>query len=389
MSDGIRSIAGVSTSVTAFVGRTLSGPTDLPTAVFSFAEFEGLYGGLWSESPLSHAVGQFFANGGREALVCRVRGSDDDSPITDDDVADPALTEGRRGIWMLDHVDTFNILCIPPLGPGRDVGAPTWAAAAAYARQRRAMVLVDPPSDWKGATDITPAALDGIIPDHDDRANAAIYFPAILAPDPDGKTEPRPFPPSGAVAGIYARTDAQRGVWKAPAGLDAVLLGVEGLTVQLTDAENGVLNPQAVNCLRTFPVTGSVVWGARTMLGRDGDPTDWKYVPVRRLGLFIEESIDRGTRWAVFEPNDEPLWAQLRQTVADFLHDLFRGGALQGQTAREAYFVKCDRETTTQTDIEMGLVNILLGFAPLKPAEFVIVRIQQQCQPPEPLLLAS
>ena len=125
------------------------------------------------------------------------------------------------------------------------------------------------------------------------------------------------------------------------------------------------------------------------MLGRDAEPTDWKYVPVRRLGLFIEESIDRGTRWAVFEPNDEPLWAQLRQTVADFLHDLFRRGALQGQTPREAYFVKCDRETTTQADIEMGLLNILIGFAPLKPAEFVIVRIQHKCRPPELLLLAS
>ena len=389
MSDGIRSIVGVPTDVTAFVGRTLTGPADLPTAVFSFAEFEGLYGGLWSESPLSHAVGQFFANGGREALVCRVRGTDDATPITDDDIADPALQAGHAGIWMLDHADAFNILCIPPLGPGRDIGRLTWATAAAFARRRRAMVLVDPPGEWKSATDITPAALDGIIADDDDRANAAIYFPAILAPDPDGNNEPRPFPPSGAVAGIYARTDAQRGVWKAPAGLDALLLGVQGLAVQLTDAENGVLNPQAVNCLRTFPLTGSVVWGARTMLGRDTEPTDWKYVPVRRLGLFIEESIDRGTRWAVSEPNDEPLWAQLRQTVADFLHDLFRRGALQGQTPREAYFVKCDSETTTQADIEMGLVNILVGFAPLKPGEFVILRIQHKCRPPEPLLLAS
>jgi phage tail sheath protein FI len=174
-----------------------------------------------------------------------------------------------------------------------------------------------------------------------------------------------------------ARTDAQRGVWKAPAGLDATLVGVPGLSVTLTDAENGELNPLGINCLRTRPAAGRVVWGARTLQGADRLASEWKYVPVRRTALFIEESLYRGTQWVVFEPNDEPLWAQIRLNVGAFMHNLFRQGAFQGTTPREAYLVKCDKETTTQNDINLGIVNILVGFAPLKPAEFVILKIQQ------------
>jgi phage tail sheath protein FI len=179
------------------------------------------------------------------------------------------------------------------------------------------------------------------------------------------------------VAGIYARTDAARGVWKAPAGTEARLTGVQKLDVPLTDPENGALNLLGINCLRTFPVYGPVVWGDRTLEGADALASEWKYVPVRRFALFLEESLYRGTKWVVFEPNDEPLWAQIRLNVGAFMQNLFRQGAFQGQTPREAYFVKCDKETTTQTDINLGIVNILVGFAPLKPAEFVIIKIQQ------------
>jgi phage tail sheath protein FI len=185
------------------------------------------------------------------------------------------------------------------------------------------------------------------------------------------------FVPCGAVAGIFARTDSQRGVFKAPAGLDATLNGVRGLTVKLTDGEQGQLNPLGVNCLRSFPVIGNVVWGARTLEGADLLASEWKYVPVRRVALFIEESLYRGTQFAVFEPNDEPLWAQLRLNVGAFMQNLFRQGAFQGASARDAYFVKVDKDTTTQNDIDLGIVNILVGFAPLKPAEFVIIKIQQ------------
>jgi phage tail sheath protein FI len=183
--------------------------------------------------------------------------------------------------------------------------------------------------------------------------------------------------PCGIVAGVMARTDTQRGVWKAPAGLDASLNGTQGLQASLNDAENGTLNPLGINCLRSFPAAGKVVWGARTMRGADQMADEYKYVPVRRLALFIEESLFRGTQWVVFEPNDEPLWAQIRLNIGSFMHNLFRQGAFQGQSPKDAYFVKCDKETTTQNDIDLGTVNIVVGFAPLKPAEFVVIQLQQ------------
>jgi phage tail sheath protein FI len=174
-----------------------------------------------------------------------------------------------------------------------------------------------------------------------------------------------------------ARTDGQRGVWKAPAGVDASVNGTAGLAYDLTDKQNGVLNQVGINCLRTFPVYGRVCWGARTLRGADQAADEYKYVPVRRTALFLEESLYRGLKWVVFEPNDEPLWAQIRLNVGAFLQSLFRQGAFQGTTPRQAYFVKCDSETTTQDDINKGIVNIVVGFAPLKPAEFVIVKLQQ------------
>jgi phage tail sheath protein FI len=185
------------------------------------------------------------------------------------------------------------------------------------------------------------------------------------------------FVPCGVVAGVFARTDAQRGVWKAPAGLDATLVNVPQLTVALTNEENGQLNPLGVNCLRVLTVAGRVLWGSRTLQGNDRLGSEWKYIPVRRTALFIEETLYRALQWVVFEPNDEPLWAQIRLNVGAFMNSLFRQGAFQGQSPREAYFVKCDKDTTTQNDIDRGIVNILVGFAPLKPAEFVVVKLQQ------------
>ena len=174
-----------------------------------------------------------------------------------------------------------------------------------------------------------------------------------------------------------ARTDANRGVWKAPAGIEAGINTVSGLNVVLTDAQNGVLNRQGVNCIRVLP-NGSVVnWGARTMDGGDDTGSEWKYVPIRRFALFLEESLYRGTRWAVFEPNDEPLWANLRLNINAFLFSLFRQQAFQGTSPQEAYYVRCDATTTTQDDRNKGIVNIEIGFAPLKPAEFVVIKIQQ------------
>jgi hypothetical protein len=207
--------------------------------------------------------------------------------------------------------------------------------------------------------------------------NAAVFFPRITRPDPFHGGQPAEFGAGGAVAGVCARTDAQRGVWKAPAGLEATIVGAPQLSVPLTDAEVGLLNPLGINCLRALPGVGRVVWGARTRQGADRLTSEWKYIPVRRMALFLEESLYRGTQWVVFEPNDEPLWSQIRLNVGAFMQTLFRQGAFQGKTPQEAYLVKCDSETTTQDDVNLGVVNILVGFAPLKPAEFVVLKIQQ------------
>ena len=204
-----------------------------------------------------------------------------------------------------------------------------------------------------------------------------MFFPRLKQPNPLRENQMEEFVPCGAVAGLFACTDTERGVWKAPAGLDATLRDGPQLSVPPTDEENGELNPLGLNCLRAFPIIGRVVWGSRTLRGADILADEYKYVPVRRLALFVEESLYRGTQWVVFEPNDEPLWAQIRLNVGAFMHNLFRQGAFQGTTPREAYFVKCDKETTTQSDINLGIVNIVVGFAPLKPAEFVTIKIQQ------------
>ena len=209
------------------------------------------------------------------------------------------------------------------------------------------------------------------------RQNAAVYFPRVKYPNPTKGGAVEEFPLCGIIAGLYAATDASRGVWKAPAGVDAALLGVSELSVRMTDLENGLLNPVGINCLRSFPAAGTVVWGARTLKGDDQTPDDYKYVPVRRLALFVEESLYRGTQWAVFEPNDEPLWAQLRVNIGAFLNGLFRQGAFAGSSPAQAYRVKCDAETTTAADVNKGVVNVLVGFAPVKPAEFVVLKIQQ------------
>jgi hypothetical protein len=196
-------------------------------------------------------------------------------------------------------------------------------------------------------------------------------------PDPLNNYRLRKVSPSGTIAGLWARIDGSRGVWKAPAGTEATLTGVQSLEYQLTDPENGVLNPIAINCLRNFPIYGPVCWGARTLFGADQMADDYKYIPVRRLALYLEESLYRGTQWVVFEPNDTPLWAAIRLNVGSFMQTLFRQGAFQGSTPQQAYFVLCDATTNPQSSIDLGIVNIVVGFAPLKPAEFVVITIQQ------------
>jgi phage tail sheath protein FI len=482
---GVRTIVGVSTSTTAFVGRARKGPTDKPVIIHSFGDFDRIFGGLWEESRMSFAVQQYFLNGGAEAVIVRVtRGvatlaasstftltgpvsdltleasspglwgdnlvvsvdhdtrdpanlfnivvedpapngsgdvetlrnlsvdpasaefvtkvleqrsrfvrvqgavptqmpgpqsgvtpatnGDDGGDVRDVDIV-PASAAGKKGMYALEDADIFNLLCLPPLTTGDDVDQTTYASAAAYCERRRAMLIVDAPtSSVDPASAITDLGTLNL-----PHQNAALFFPRLRMANALKNNLLEDFVPCGAVAGIFARTDAQRGVWKAPAGIEASLTGVAELTYSLTDDENGQLNPLGINALRTFKLIGPVVWGARTLEGADALASEWKYIPIRRLALFLEESLYRGTKWVVFEPNDEPLWAQIRMNVGSFMHQLFRQGAFQGSTPKDAYFVKCDGDTTTQADRNLGIVNILVGFAPLKPAEFVVIKIQQ------------
>jgi phage tail sheath protein FI len=278
----------------------------------------------------------------------------------------------KTGIYALLDVDLFNLLSIPETFDMSDVqAAGVIPAAVALCEKRRAFYIVDALSNR------TLANVGSWANGASQSRNAATYFPAVRIVDPLDGLRPRAMAPSGTLAGVYARTDATRGVWKAPAGTDATLNGVLDLTIPVNDLENGQLNPLGVNVLRSFPAYGRVAWGARTMKGSDAQADEYKYIPIRRLALFLEESLYRGTQWVVFEPNDEPLWAQIRLNIGAFMNGLFRQGAFQGTTPAEAFFVKCDKETTTQADRNLGIVNIVVGFAPLKPAEFVILTIQQ------------
>jgi len=366
---GAYPIAGVPTAIAAFVDVFASGPVNAPVTVSSFTDFEQQFGGLNAASEASYAVQQFFANGGTQAAVVRV---DDAEGLAKGILGDETA---KTGLYALAGVDLFNILCVPATMklPEADAGAVA-AAAGPLCSARKAMYLVDPPLD--GAPDSMAGITQWLGKNASLRsADAALYFPRTVMADPLANGEPRTIAASGSVAGVWARTDAARGVWKAPAGQEATIAGIEDLAVRLSDAENGILNPLAVNSLREFPGAGPVVWGARTLAGDDATGGEWRYVSVRRLMFFIAESVCRGTTWAGFLPNSGPLWAQIRVNVGAFLHALFLQGAFAGPTPKQAYFVRCDE--TINPPSEEGTVAIEIGFAPLKPAEFVIVQIRQ------------
>lgn len=523
---GVRTIMGVATSITAFIGRAPRGPVNDPKTINSFCDYERLFGGLLLNSTMSYATRDFYLNGGRQAIIVRLHngakastitlnadgspsnpplvleavsvgawgaklsahvdheiidrdddkllnltvyerdpktkeilnterffnvsvdsnsaryvprvledgsmlvhvqkdtsgdykvskvrpsetyeitspppsppdrkekpveavGGDDGGHLSDAQFFGPGMEANKTGLYALEKTNLFNLLCVPPytssngttLGPDdqpTDVTTNLVARASEYCKIRKAMLIVDPHSSWnsKDKAKSSFTAATGAYPGTTSNY-AALFFPRLRQRNPLRDNQMEEFVPGGAVAGVFARTDAQRGVWKAPAGKEASLVGVPELSVALTDDENGELNQLGINCLRAFPVLGRLVWGARTLEGADQLKSEWKYIPVRRLALFIEESLYRGTQWMVFEPNDEPLWAQIRLNIGAFMYNLFRQGAFAGKTPREAYFVKCDKETTAQDDTNRGIVNILVGFAPLKPAEFVFIRIQQ------------
>jgi hypothetical protein len=294
----------------------------------------------------------------------------------------------KTGMHLLDKAPLFNLLCIPPdrrildevPESEQDLDPTVRQAAASYCADRRAFYIVDPPVAWKNeakqgllsAIDpqdlgITGETSGGI----EVGRNAAVYFPRIWKEDLLTGSRPALFAPSGTIAGVFAANDVARGVWKAPAGIDAGLAGVVDLEISLGDDGIGLLNPLGINCLRKLPIYGPLVWGARTLRGADLLEDDYKYVPVRRLILFVEESLFQGTQWAASEANDEALWSSLRLSVAGFLADLARQGAFYD------YAVACDSSTTTRTDIDNGVVNIVVRIAAVQPAEFIVLQIQQ------------
>jgi uncharacterized protein len=349
-------------------GLGLESGTGTPPPVFNVAHYAlgtGHGGAGWGSETASAAAGPDGALPGASALI------GDQASFT--------------GMYALEKVDLFNLLCFPdatralPSDQGTAALPITeitsiYSQAIPYCDQRRAFLLVDPPPDVatvSGAIDWISTTLGITDP------NGAAFWPQLRLADPLNNYNLRSFAPCGVVAGVYATTDGSRGVWKAPAGINATLNGAQSLTYTMTDQENGQLNPLGLNCFRSLPVYGRVLWGARTLQGADALASQWKYVPVRRMALYLEESLYRGLKWVVFEPNDAPLWAAIRLNVESFMQTLFLKGAFQGTTPAQAYFVKCDSETTTPADVSNGIVNILVGFAPLEPAEFVVIQIEQ------------
>ncbi|NEQ62142.1 MAG: phage tail sheath family protein, partial [Moorea sp. SIO4A1] len=448
---GVRTITGVATSITAFIGRALRGPTDEPILLNNYGEYERIFGGLWNDSTMSFAVRDFYNNGGSQAVIVRLHkegteatlkaGKESETTIdlvaanpgvwgnklrarvdrtfpksiTDQETDtaeqlfnlyirdgeteevetflkvsakyghprqvdkvlenqsnlvrysgritadipiptpnnDPlegdlwsdansnkvetqgedgsAITQAefidnketaKKGLYALENTDLFNLLCIPPYNDDNNIDSGLIDAALGYCLKRRAMMIIDSPSEWIDKN----TAKQGI--DDSEQVgsvstNGAIFFPRLMMPNPLKENQIEEFAACGAIAGVFARTDASRGVWKAPAGLEAVLKGVTGLSVPLTDPENGELNPKGINCLRVMPPAGRIVWGSRTREGDDMLASEWKYIPVRRLALYLEETLYRNTQWAVFEPNDEPLWSQLRLNIGAFMQNLF------------------------------------------------------------------
>lgn len=302
-------------------------------------------------------------------------GSQDHINVDDDDVLGMS---GVTGIKALDVKDGVSLICIPgKIGKATPKGI--MEGGMAYCEKRSlqdCFFIADMPKDCIKPTEAQNFVKNTLTKKSD---YGAIYYPWVKVTDPIGTAENvKVIPPSGLVAGMYARIDSARGVWKAPAGTESNLSGALALSYKVTDTEHDILNPFGINCIRQFPGSGIVIWGSRT-LGLKSKP-EWKYIPVRRMAIFLRVSIYNGIQWAVFEPNDEELWASLRLNIGSFMMRLFRQGAFQGDTPSKAFFVKCDSETTTQADIDAGTVNVLVGFAPLKPAEFVVIKISQKAR---------
>ncbi|HEX8249256.1 MAG TPA: phage tail sheath C-terminal domain-containing protein [Pyrinomonadaceae bacterium] len=387
ISTGTRPIEAVGTSTAGFVGTSPNADARVNEAfaVNSWSQFIKEYVAEDSPStPLSQAVFGFFQNGGSRCYVVNI--GQNGSLLGDGKrrqglalleeidevaiVAAPGFTDTASYDALLEHCermqDRFAILDAPGTITNIDVLKKVGAVGKTKKPEGEGGTTADAGGGSGGGD------TGGARPRTSDRGYGAFYFPWLIVSDPFSPKDTVAVPPSGHLAGIYARTDGTRGVHKAPA--NESVRGALDLAYRITQSEQGELNTLGVNCLRFFPTQGIRVWGARTLAD---SASEWRYVPVRRLFNMIEESIARGTRWVVFEPNDVTLWKSIKRDISAFLTLQWRQGALMGRTAEEAFFVQCDEETNPPEVIDAGQVVAVIGIAPVKPAEFVIFRIGQ------------
>ena len=379
-----RAIAPAASGVTAFVGHTLEGPVNRVVPVSAYMDYAKTFGGPAASSELSYAVLQFFRNGGEKALIVRVPELDTGLPGLD-------MVAGRAssfpmGLRCLEDDAEFELLCVPdctrPREPGgtvsefrHDAMAELWGQAMDLCRRKRALLIVDAPVDARD-TAAAGAWVRGL--PRESGGFAAAFAPWVRIDDPLNEGSPRLCAPSGTIAGLIARTDRQAGLWKMPAGIDASLRQVVGLSHTYGEAQQGVLHPLSLNLLREFPDRGILCWSARTL----SISPEFQYVPVRRLASHIERSLQRGLAWTSLETGNEALWKTSRREITAFMEGLFRRGAFPATTPKDAYFVKCGPDSMTQKDIDEGRLIVEIGFAPLQPAEFVILRISLTARPP-------
>lgn len=372
MSSGLHLINGVATSVAAFIGKTSTGHDAPPVLVRSWKQYQDVFGLSGTEGYLPYAVYGFFANGGSSCFVSSL------SAVTENAIkGDPTKQSGLRG---LEAEQTVSIVAVPDLAAksvSSAVRKGAQQALVADCAKRNRVAILD--LEMEAKVDAAVKAIGDLGLDPKQKPYAAVYYPALkvtdLKPANPSKPGTTDVPPSGHVAGVWARVDDERGVYKAPA--NEPLQGIDAPVLRLADTDQDTLNPVGVNCIRTFPGRGSLVWGARTL----AVDTEWQYVNVRRLVCFLEESIRLGSLWAVFEPNDERLWSSVRRNVVAFLTDQWRRGALVGRTAAQAFSVQCDESNNPLEKRLVGQVTCDIGIAPAKPAEFVYFRISQIVAP--------
>jgi phage tail sheath protein FI len=366
-----RRIEGYYERLPVFIGQCASGPVDRPERVIDWDDYKARYGASMTVA-MNRDVHAYFLNTSQAAYIVR----SGDNAVGN---ADPGLESYRSSLQAAAGVEEIGTLLLPGISWTQGAQTVIEAAVTQCERLRKQMIIFDPPPGLKLNTRARVEQLSLPLSSY-----AVSYYPwlRIKNPDYDSANDPRVnklllVSPAAVAAAAWAETDVRRGVWKAPAGVDATLTGIRQVQYAVSADVQSILNPLGINCIRKIRRVGTVIWGARTR-ATQVDP-EWKYISVRRTAQYIETSIERGTRWAVFEPNDQPLWSSLREAVNNFMAGLFRAGALQGMKDSEAWFVRCGLgQTMTQADIDRGRVVMEIGFAPLKPAEFIVLRVVQK-----------